>query len=311
MSSELTADFVLKVNEIFHDEEADKYAGEHPEIFELERRRWRFLAERFFKTSETLKILDVGTGTGFVPMQICPMLKTGDTVICSDISEKMLERSKKELADKNFRNNFEYLKLEDESLFLTEQSLDAVIMNSVLHHLPNTEKSLKEMDKVLKIGGLLVIAHEPHSDFFRHKFLWFNYRLWRVLASPRLLLEAIMKRLGQKNLFDKYIQDKSRYSPELAETNRRLLASGLITEPLSPWKMGKIVDYYSALGFNLAQIRQILPNYQTEFFATYNHLYRVFMYSRGNAILKAVNLLLAKIFPKFGATFSVVLRKIS
>ena len=302
-------EFVLRVNEIFHDIEAESYTAEHPEIFELEKKRWQALAEKYFKSDSPLTILDIGSGTGFVPLQISPHLKEEDTVICSDISTMMLKRCKSNLSGK-FKNSFSYLKVSDERFELEPASVDIITLNSVLHHLPDTDSTFNELNRILAPGGLLIIAHEPHKDFFNHKFLWFNYKLWRLLTNPRFLLEAIMKRLGLKKLFDEKFQDKSRFTPKLEKVNSQLIAEGLITEPLSPWKMGKIVDIYSALGFSVREINQKnLTNYSVEYFKTYNHLYRVFMYSHTSAILKLYDKLLSKLFPNYGATFSVVLKK--
>lgn len=310
MDKELSPDFIIKVNEIFHDVEAENYTSEHPEIFELEKKRWQILAKKFFKNASPLKVLDIGSGTGFVPLNIAPYLKPLDEVICSDISGKMLERCRANLSREGFNNKFSYLKVNDEKLELENASIDIVTLNSVLHHLPETEKIFKEINRVLKPGGLLIIAHEPNQDFFRHKFLWFNYKLWRLLTSPRFLLEAMMKRLGLKMVFEKHFQDQSRYTPAWAKVNQELIKAGLVVEPLSPWKMGKIVDYYSASGFSVAEIKKkYLPDYQMVFFETYNHLYRVFMYAHKNVILRAYNNLLSKIFPKKGATFTAVFKK--
>jgi len=306
----LEKEFVIRVNKIFHDVEAAAYTSEHPEIFELEQQRWQVLSVKFFKTGKPLRILDLGSGTGFVPLEIGPYLKAGDEVICADVSEKMLERCRENLERRNFKNKFNYLKLEDQRLAIEDQSVDLVTLNSVLHHLPQTAESLAEVSRVLKPGGLLIIAHEPHQDFFKHKFLWFNYKLWRVLTGSRFLMEAIMKRLGLKKLFDEKFQDQSGYTPKLEKVNQQLIAEGLISEPLSPWKMGKIVDYYSATGFSVKEIlKAYLPGYQMIFFETYNHLYRVFMYAHRNLILKWYNGLLSKLFPKNGATFTAVFKK--
>ena len=282
----LEKEFVIRVNKIFHDVEAAAYTSEHPEIFELEQQRWQVLSVKFFKTGKPLRILDLGSGTGFVPLEIGPYLKAGDEVICADVSEKMLERCRENLERRNFKNKFNYLKLEDQRLAIEDQSVDLVTLNSVLHHLPQTAESLAEVSRVLKPGGLLIIAHE------------------------RFLMEAIMKRLGLKKLFDEKFQDQSGYTPKLEKVNQQLIAEGLISEPLSPWKMGKIVDYYSATGFSVKEIlKAYLPGYQMIFFETYNHLYRVFMYAHRNLILKWYNGLLSKLFPKNGATFTAVFKK--
>ena len=104
----MNKEFIIRVNEIFHDVEADSYTSEHPEIFELEKQRWQVLASKFFKSANPLKILDIGSGTGFVPLQISGYLKEEDEVVCSDVSEKMLSRCKSNINNKYYNNKFNY-----------------------------------------------------------------------------------------------------------------------------------------------------------------------------------------------------------
>jgi len=84
---------VLKVNEIFHDVESNHYKYKHPEIFKRERDRWKRNVIPLIVG--TTMILDIGTGTGFVPNTICSRLNKKDAFICSDISKEMLEICKR------------------------------------------------------------------------------------------------------------------------------------------------------------------------------------------------------------------------
>lgn len=81
--------FVEAVNLAYHEEEAVLYDGRHPEIMEAERGRWRLIAEAVAKLKRergAITVLDLGTGTGFVPRQLSDVLDGGDSFVVSDLS---------------------------------------------------------------------------------------------------------------------------------------------------------------------------------------------------------------------------------
>src|SRR3954471_16328981 len=95
-----TPELVLKVNEVFHDVEGSAYAGVHPEIFEGETARWDEIARsEVAPRRRPLRVMDVGCGTGFVAERIAPVLKNDDTFVCADLSQAMLEASRKTLGE--------------------------------------------------------------------------------------------------------------------------------------------------------------------------------------------------------------------
>jgi ubiquinone/menaquinone biosynthesis C-methylase UbiE len=93
----------------------------------------------------------VGCGNGiFLSM----VLNKFDAVVSGvDISPGMIEKSK-ELLDGRA-----YLKIGDsEHLPWNNKSFDVATCNASFHHYPDTELALKEMKRVLRPGGILMIA---------------------------------------------------------------------------------------------------------------------------------------------------------
>lgn len=78
----------------------------------------------------------------------------------------MLKELKKESVKQNLTNIYP-IKSTLEELVLFDESLDAVTINMVLHHIVNPYKSIKEMHRVLKKGGRIVI-----SDVYKHDGEW-------------------------------------------------------------------------------------------------------------------------------------------
>jgi ubiquinone/menaquinone biosynthesis C-methylase UbiE len=114
-----------------------------------------------FGLEQGQKILDVGTGTGVLIPYLIRAVGPVGSVTAVDYSEKMIQvcRTKhshlKNLSIK--RGNIE------ETVFSTE-SFDAVICFGVFPHLENKEKALRNINRILKPDGKLVIAHALSSE---------------------------------------------------------------------------------------------------------------------------------------------------
>ena len=312
-------ELVLRVNEIYHDVEGRDYEDRHPEIFAGEAARWKtigrgLLAEDFSQ----VRLLDVGTGTGFVPLQIGPFLKKHDQLICSDVSANMLRVCEANLSHK-FEFPIEYLKLDGKTIDLASDSLDYVTLNSVLHHIPDLSIFFKEIDRLMRIDGRLIICHEPNRRFYAHGFLWHNSRLTELLMSPKKLIGLMLRRLGLYDLVRKVykVSDRGvqRHQRIAVDVNRRLLEERLIDIPLSSNQVAEIVDIHSPTagggrhkdrGIDVSEIVvRHLPDFEVESLETYGHLPEV---SR-NRIVRWYDSVLARVFPDAGSTLLVVLRK--
>ncbi|EJT6171966.1 class I SAM-dependent methyltransferase [Clostridium perfringens] len=108
-------------------------------------------------------IADLGAGTGFISLGIA---KKANLVFSLDSSKNML----KELyssAKENEINNIYPIKGELENLPLFDDSIDLIFMNMALHHVANPYKAIKEMNRVLKPNGKVVI-----TDVLEHKGEW-------------------------------------------------------------------------------------------------------------------------------------------
>ncbi len=104
------------------------------------------------KLKNKSNILDVGCGTGD-SLVLLNKLNENLNLYGIDISEKMLKRADKKLHKKAV------LKLGDvENIRFQEKSFDYVINTEAFHHFPDPNKATKEMSRVLKKNGKLIIA---------------------------------------------------------------------------------------------------------------------------------------------------------
>jgi len=105
------------------------------------------------------KILDVGSGTG----AILPFLKKAagknGEVTAMDFSGLMLKK-----AEEKYGAAFKYVRSNAEKTPFKSNSFDTVICFSVFPHFVNKLKALKELKRILKLGGRLVIAHADSRE---------------------------------------------------------------------------------------------------------------------------------------------------
>ncbi len=100
------------------------------------------------------KVLDAGCGTGI----LLPFLKeaTGKNgeVVGLDFSNNMLKR-----AQKKFGKEFRYIQADIEDTPLEDSYFDKIVIFNSFPHFSDKENALREMGRVLKPGGGLLIVH--------------------------------------------------------------------------------------------------------------------------------------------------------
>lgn len=102
---------------------------------------------------------DIGAGTGFVTEGL---IQKGLQVLAVDQSRVMLKEMRKRFSDVE---GIEYLEGESEKLPIPDESVDYAFANMYLHHVESPLRSIKEMLRILKPGGKLII-----TDMDKHSF---------------------------------------------------------------------------------------------------------------------------------------------
>lgn len=218
---------VKEINRIYHEIEAQDYDSRHPEIIEGDVKWWRALGEKFIKPlskSKNISLLDVGSGTGFVGNISLEYTKSKDMFVCYDLSYNMLNKAREKLKN-SFPDKKEFfLNGDAELLPFKDGSFNIITINAVIHHLPNYKSLLGEIDRILRKGGILVVAHEQSSDFFKSK-IFFMMALFYKLIGGRMEISDSM----------------------LAKVNLKAREEGLIENNLSKSEVMKLVDYHSPI----------------------------------------------------------------
>lgn len=101
-----------------------------------------------------MSLCDIGAGTGIFALPAA--LITSEEIYALDISDEMIEilETRKEERD---LYNMEVIKVTSETLPLKDKSCDMAIMVTVLHEIENKNMILKEIRRILKPNGILMI----------------------------------------------------------------------------------------------------------------------------------------------------------
>jgi ubiquinone/menaquinone biosynthesis C-methylase UbiE len=308
----ISARVVQRVNELFHDFAAEQYDELHPEIVVQEKDRWDRVAAVFLgrKRTHSIRVVDVGCGAGFVPLSIAGLLREGDLFACSDVSSGILEVAKRKIEERRFDCGFEYVKIDSDLPFklpFDSGLADVVTVNSVLHHVKDVSVFLQEVDRIVKVGGLLFIGHEPNRYFYEHRFLWWNYLL---LASFSRVTGKFVSSLVHRGQNEWGEVDREFEDSVTRRINETLKEEGLTKSRLSTEDIMKIVDYQYFVAERGFVPESLLSNYEVSYIETSDHLSFISYYWRAVPFIRLYDGLLEKSFPKCGAVFFVVLKKI-
>ena len=111
------------------------------------------------------KILDVGAGTGGIIPYLLEATGSDGAVWAIDFAEEMVKVGKKKFLGEN-RVSFEIASVE--SLPFEKEFFDHVVCFGAFPHFEDQPGALKEMERVLKPRGTLIIAHALSSEEIRH-----------------------------------------------------------------------------------------------------------------------------------------------
>lgn len=269
---------VQRINELYHDLEGGVYDDRHDGISHFEQIFWEGKAQEHLVRESPIVCLDYGTGTGFVPLTIGPYLKDADSLVCCDLSSEMLKVCQERIKASDVSCNCSFSKIDGTKIPVESNSVDVITVNAVLHHVYDLGSFAKECERILRPGGLLIVAHEPNKEaalpfsgnalralaklIFKPKTVFFK------MAGSIPLAESLMRRILSKTSKSYRMRNAM-----LEEISRRLKEEGLLDFDLRGTEIQQIVDIHTQYGFDVRELlRDEFTGFELVELETFNHL---------------------------------------
>ncbi len=109
-------------------------------------------------------VLDVGTGTAQIPIEMCRQ-RPGLHVTAADAAAHMIALAEKNVAAAGLAGRVMPVLANARRLTWPDGHFAAVVSNSIVHHIPDPEGVLAEMVRVLAPGGCLFVRDLLRPDY--------------------------------------------------------------------------------------------------------------------------------------------------
>jgi SAM-dependent methyltransferase len=153
---------------------------------------------KFYLQDKNSKILDLGCGTG---QSSCLLSRVGYRVTGFDYSQRFIEHARKNFPEVNFVQG------EVTALPFIDDSFDALVTYNTIEHFDDLEKGLREVARVVKKNGLIIIQAPnlispkyPINAFLNQGLTFEGKRNFRelIFIFLRNLVWLAQKKIGAK-----------------------------------------------------------------------------------------------------------------
>jgi demethylmenaquinone methyltransferase/2-methoxy-6-polyprenyl-1,4-benzoquinol methylase len=195
---------------------------------------WRKKAIQQLKALQPQTILDVATGTADVALMTYARLKP-QKIIGIDISEGMLNLGKQKIEKAGLSNNIILQQGDSEHIDFEDNSFDAITVSFGVRNFENLLKGLREMHRVLKPGGKIVILEfsKPRWKPFQ---MIYNFYLSNIAPAFAQLFSKNKKAY-------KYLNNSVRAFPEGKQFLTIMHEAGFTQTYLKPLSLGICTIY--------------------------------------------------------------------
>lgn len=118
-------------------------------------KRWRKKLISRLNSDTEITLLDLATGTG--DLAIAAAQATNATITGADISSKMMEAGARKVEKRGLEGRITFVKAEAEELPFADSTFDAAMVAFGVRNFWDLEQGLREIRRVLKPGGKLLV----------------------------------------------------------------------------------------------------------------------------------------------------------
>jgi demethylmenaquinone methyltransferase/2-methoxy-6-polyprenyl-1,4-benzoquinol methylase len=177
---------------------------------------WRRRAIEHLRSDAPRTIIDVATGTG--DFAIAALRLNPERIVGVDIAETMMDYGRRKLERLGVHDRITFERGDAEALAFDDATFDAAIVAFGVRNFEHLTDGLREMRRVLKPGGRIVILEfsRPGATPFRQLYFWYF----------RAVLPLIGRALSGHRGAYTYLPDTVMRFPEGPEFLRRLSDCG-------------------------------------------------------------------------------------
>lgn len=148
-------------------------------------RSWRRFAVGQIRGLTAGRVLDVATGTGDVALEVAARTPASVSIVGVDFSAEMVARGREKIRNSPYSGRITMEVAPCEAIPFPEESFDAVTIAFGIRNVVDRAQGLKEMRRVLKPGGRVVILEfsTPRSKLFKSLYYFYFLRVLPVIGG--------------------------------------------------------------------------------------------------------------------------------
>ncbi|GBE54660.1 demethylmenaquinone methyltransferase [archaeon BMS3Bbin15] len=169
-------------------------------------RKLRERALKFLDVQEGEIVLEIGFGTGFTLVEIAKSVGERSKAYGIDVTHEMVELAKERLKREELAGRVELSEGDARNMPYEDNMFDAVYMVGVLElfDTPDIPKVLKDIKRVLKPDGRLVVASIEKEGHENSKFLrlyeWVHRKFPKIASCRPIYVEDSIRDAGYKTI---------------------------------------------------------------------------------------------------------------